>query len=103
MTRANSRGRASARTCACCAGSWSAVAARRTRASDALGLVPEFGDLDWSASRFDARAFSTVMAHDRAQWERELAAHDELFAKLGDKRPAELVAERERLAARLAA
>jgi GTP-dependent phosphoenolpyruvate carboxykinase len=64
--------------------------------------VPEFGDLDWSASRFDAASFATVMAHDRTQWERELAAHDELFARLGDKRPVELVAERNRLAARLA-
>ena len=27
------------------------------------------------------------MSVDRAQWERELASHDELFAKLGDKRP----------------
>ncbi len=70
---------------------------------DALGLVPEYGDLDWSAARFDEAAFAGVMAHERAQWERELAAHDELFAKLGDKRPAELVAEREKLASRLAA
>jgi len=70
---------------------------------DALGLVPAYDDLDWSASRFDAQAFAGVMTHDRAQWERELAAHDELFAKLGSKRPAELVAERARLAARLAA
>ena len=43
------------------------------------------------------------MSLDRAQWERELASHDELFAKLGTKRPAALLAERERLAARLAA
>ena len=70
---------------------------------DALGLVPGYGDLDWSAAHFDERAFAGVMAHERAQWERELAAHDELFAKLGTKRPAELVAERERLAARLTA
>jgi len=71
--------------------------------ADALGYVPSYGDFDWSASRFDASAFERVMANDRALWERELASHDELFAKLGDKRPAELVAERERLQARLAA
>ena len=70
---------------------------------DALGLVPAYSDLDWSASRFDPQAFAGVMTHERAQWERELAAHDELFAKLGQKRPAELVAERERLARRLVA
>ena len=38
----------------------------------------------------------------RAMWARELSAHDELFAKLGAKRPAALAAERERLRARLA-
>ena len=40
---------------------------------------------------------------DRAQWQRELASHDELFAKLGAKRPAALQAERERLGKRLSA
>ncbi len=69
---------------------------------DALGLVPGYGDLDWTGSTFDEEAFATVMAHDRQQWARELAAHDELFAKVGSKLPAELRAERERLAARLA-
>ena len=42
------------------------------------------------------------MRVDREQWERELASHDALFAKLGAKRPAALQAEREQLAARLA-
>jgi GTP-dependent phosphoenolpyruvate carboxykinase len=41
------------------------------------------------------------MAVDRGEWQRELAAHDQLFAKVGAKRPAALVAERERLGARL--
>ena len=41
------------------------------------------------------------MRVDRAQWQRELVSHDELFAKLGAKRPAALQAERERLGARL--
>jgi hypothetical protein len=40
---------------------------------------------------------------DRAAWVRELAAHDQLFARLGDKRPPALAAERERLGGRLAA
>jgi phosphoenolpyruvate carboxykinase (GTP) len=42
-----------------------------------------------------------VMDIDRAHWQRELASHDELFAKLGQKRPAALQAERERLGNRL--
>ncbi|MCC6870371.1 MAG: phosphoenolpyruvate carboxykinase (GTP) [Burkholderiales bacterium] len=76
----------------------------QTRArDDALGLVPAYADLDWKGSAFDADAFAAVMAHDPQQWARELAAHDELFAKIGNRLPPELRAERERLAARLAA
>ncbi len=68
----------------------------------AVGLVPDFGDLDWKRAAFDASRFAEVMQVDRAQWERELAEHDALFAKVGAKRPAALTAERDRLAERLA-
>ena len=37
-----------------------------------------------------------------SEWERELAEHDALFAKLGYKRPQALASERDRLAGRLA-
>ena len=40
---------------------------------------------------------------DRAQWQRELASHDELFAKLAQKRPAALQTERQRLGDRISA
>ena len=36
------------------------------------------------------------------EWQRELSSHDELFGKLGAKRPAALQTERERLGARRA-
>ncbi len=42
------------------------------------------------------------MKVDVSMWTRELSAHDELFAKLGAKRPPALMAERERLGSRLA-
>ena len=44
--------------------------------------------------------FAGIMEVDRAQWQRELASHDELFAKLGAKRPAPLQLERQRLGER---
>jgi phosphoenolpyruvate carboxykinase (GTP) len=76
----------------------------RAKASETpVGLAPGYGDLNWSAAPFDAARFDTVMNLDRAQWGRELASHDELFAKLGAKRPVALEAERARLAERLAA
>ena len=42
------------------------------------------------------------MVADKAKWAAELVSHDELFAKLAAKKPAELAAERERLGERLA-
>ncbi|MCC6194690.1 MAG: phosphoenolpyruvate carboxykinase (GTP) [Burkholderiales bacterium] len=68
-----------------------------------VGLVPEFGDLDWSGSTFDAQRFGEVTRLDRGQWLAELAAHDALFAKVGEKCPPALARERERLAARFGA
>jgi len=67
----------------------------------ALGFEPDYADLNWAGLDFTPEAYGQVMRIDTAMWKRELAAHDELFAKLGSKRPAALAAERERLGARL--
>ncbi len=67
----------------------------------ATGWAPAYADLNWTGSDFDPRRFERVMNLDRAEWQRELASHDELFAKLGAKRPTALQAERERLGKRL--
>ena len=76
--------------------------AGRARAHEtATGLAPSYTDLDWTGSNFDADHFADTMNLDPAQWLRELASHDELFAKLGQKRPAALQTERERLGDRL--
>ncbi len=69
----------------------------------ALGLEPAYGDLNWSGLDFPPDRFAQVMRVDREMWSRELAAHDQLFAKLGQKRPAALTAERARLGGRLGA
>jgi phosphoenolpyruvate carboxykinase (GTP) len=75
---------------------------RANALENAVGLAPAFSDLNWTGAQFNADRFEGVMRLDRAQWERELASHDELFAKLGAKRPAALQSERDRLAQRLA-
>ncbi len=67
----------------------------------ALGLEPAYGDLNWTGLEFSPERFAQVMRVDRALWTRELAEHDQLFAKLGAKRPPELAAERDRLGGRL--
>jgi len=67
-----------------------------------LGPMPEYGDLNWAGLDFGPERFQEVTAIDIEQWTRELAAHDELFAKIGARCPAELAAERNRLASHLA-
>ena len=74
----------------------------RARNGDGLGAGLCRPQLDRRAISMRT-ASTSVMRVDRAQWQRELASHDELFAKLGAKRPAALQAERERLGKRLSA
>ena len=54
----------------------------------ALGFEPDYADLNWTGLDFAPDKYRQVMKVDAAMWARELAAHDELFAKLGAKRPA---------------
>jgi phosphoenolpyruvate carboxykinase (GTP) len=63
----------------------------------ALGLVPDYTDLDWSGLDLTEARFDRLMAFERDEWSRELDAHDALFAKLGDKKPPALMREREQL------
>ena len=66
-----------------------------------LGNGPAYEDLDWSGLSFDPSRFAAATAIDADDWKRELAAHDELFARVGTKRPDALVVERSRLGGRL--
>ena len=63
----------------------------------ALGLVPDYGDMDWSGLDLDSSRFAGLMAIDAAEWSRELRAHDVLFARVGEKLPAALAQQRARL------
>lgn len=65
--------------------------------------MPAYGDINWTGIDFAPDRYAMVMKVDSAMWKRELAAHDELFAKVGAKLPAALGAERARLGVRLGA
>jgi len=69
----------------------------------ALGLEPQYGDLDWHGLDFGPDRFGQVMRLQRELWQRELAAHDELLARLGSKQPKALADLRRDLGARLSA
>ncbi|HKX94921.1 MAG TPA: phosphoenolpyruvate carboxykinase (GTP) [Methylibium sp.] len=67
-----------------------------------FGIGPRYADLSWDGLDFTPAQFERVTSLDAADWQRELALHDELFALLAHHLPAELKAVRERLGRRLA-
>jgi phosphoenolpyruvate carboxykinase (GTP) len=61
-----------------------------------LGWMPRYEDIDWRGMEdFSREKFQELMSVDRAVWERELLLHEELFLKLYDRLPKELIAVRE--------
>jgi len=70
--------------------------------STALGLQPDYNDLDWRGLQFSADQFGHVMNVDVQRWTRELEAHRALFEQLGHKQPPVLEAKRTELEAKLA-
>ncbi|GAB4211526.1 MAG: phosphoenolpyruvate carboxykinase (GTP) [Roseiflexaceae bacterium] len=61
-----------------------------------LGWVPRYEDIDWSGMEgFGRQQFEELMSIDRDVWQQEIASHDELFIKLYDRLPKEMVHLRE--------
>ncbi len=57
-----------------------------------LGWMPRYEDLDWKGMEgFDRDVFQDLMSVDRDDWLKEVLAHEELFIKLYDKLPKELL------------
>ena len=62
----------------------------------ALGWMPRYEDLDWTGlDDFGPQRFQELMAVDREQWNAEIVSHEELFIKLYDRLPKELLAVRD--------
>jgi phosphoenolpyruvate carboxykinase (GTP) len=61
-----------------------------------LGWMPRYEDLDWRGmGDFSAMRFYSLMSVDREAWMSEVLSHDELFIKLYDRLPKELIFIRE--------
>jgi phosphoenolpyruvate carboxykinase (GTP) len=61
-----------------------------------IGWMPRYEDLDWRGlDSFTAEQFQAVMAIDREQWNSEIVSHEELFIKLYDRLPKELLSARD--------
>ncbi len=63
----------------------------------ALGWMPRYEDLDWRGSNFTVEQFTELMSIEAADWKQELASQEDLFIKLYDRLPKELLSVRELL------
>lgn len=61
-----------------------------------IGWMPRFSDLEWSGlDGFGEADFRKAMSLDRDDWDAEILSHDELFIKLNDRIPKEMLAIRD--------
>jgi phosphoenolpyruvate carboxykinase (GTP) len=60
-----------------------------------LGWMPRYQDLDWRGLEFTQAQYDSVMSVNRDEWKTELLSHDELFIRLYDKLPKEVMFIRE--------
>jgi phosphoenolpyruvate carboxykinase (GTP) len=70
-----------------------------------LGIMPRFEDLVWTGleKKMTSAQYAELARVDNAAWQDELASHDELFNKIGERLPPELEARRGRMHEKLAA
>lgn len=61
-----------------------------------IGRVPRYEDIEWRGLKdFSRRKFQELMTVDPEEWKQEILSHEELFIKLYDKLPKELIFIRE--------
>lgn len=61
-----------------------------------IGWMPRYSDLDWRGLEdFSRERFHDLMAVDRDEWNAEVLSHEELFIRLYDRLPKELLSVRD--------
>jgi phosphoenolpyruvate carboxykinase (GTP) len=60
-----------------------------------IGWMPRYEDLSWDGLDFSRERFNELMSVDRDLWANEILSHEELFMKLYDRLPKELIFVRE--------
>jgi phosphoenolpyruvate carboxykinase (GTP) len=70
----------------------------------ALGIVPRHEDMNWRGlERFSREQYEEIVRVDAAAWKKEIAAHDDLLARIGARLPREIARRRSQLREKLAA
>jgi phosphoenolpyruvate carboxykinase (GTP) len=62
-----------------------------------IGWMPRYEDIDWNGLDFSHDQFQAVMSIDVEKWKAEIVSHEDLFVKLYDRLPKELLSIRELL------
>jgi phosphoenolpyruvate carboxykinase (GTP) len=65
-----------------------------------IGWMPHYEDIDWTGLDFPREKWEYLSTIDRAEWRTQTLQHEELFLKLGEHLPKELIFEREMLICR---
>jgi len=74
----------------------------RTRAKETpIGWTPHYESIEWDGLDFSRDQFEELQHVDREAWRSEVMGHEELFIKLHDRLPPEMIYERELLICRL--
>jgi phosphoenolpyruvate carboxykinase (GTP) len=71
------------------------VKGRAPSSESPIGWMPRYEDLDWRGLDFSQEKFNNLMAIDRQKWVDEVLSHEELFIKLYDRLPKEMIFIRE--------
>ncbi|MDR3765026.1 MAG: phosphoenolpyruvate carboxykinase (GTP) [Acidobacteriota bacterium] len=66
-----------------------------------IGWLPRYEDMDWTGYDFSKEVFDELQTVNNENWKQEVIGHEELFIKLHDHLPPEMVYERELLICRL--
>jgi phosphoenolpyruvate carboxykinase (GTP) len=69
------------------------------KATNFLGTIPAYEDLDWSGSTFSRESFHAVMSIHGKAWTLEAQSHREFFNQFGDRLPTEFIGLQEKLEA----
>jgi phosphoenolpyruvate carboxykinase (GTP) len=66
-----------------------------------IGWMPRYEDMEWKGMDLSKERFEELQKFDREAWRKEVIEHEELFIRLHDHLPKEMVYERELLICRL--